>query len=94
MHSPRLLVAAVAAALVALVGALVLRVGPAGAATANFTVVDDWGSGYQGQFTVSNDTSAATTSWRVEFDLPAGTTVSQSWNVQQAVSGVITPSLI
>ncbi|MEV4119931.1 cellulase family glycosylhydrolase [Micromonospora sp. NPDC049645] len=60
---------------------------PASAATAVFSVTNNWGSGYQGQFTVTNDTSAQITGWRVEFDLPAGSTVSQSWNTQQTTSG-------
>jgi endoglucanase len=86
MRSLKPVAAAVAAVLLALVGALALRVGPAGAAAVNFTVVNDWGAGYQGQFTVTNNTAATTTSWRVEFDLAAGTTVSQSWSAQQSSS--------
>ncbi|MDG4832338.1 cellulase family glycosylhydrolase [Solwaraspora sp. WMMD1047] len=60
---------------------------PASAATAAFTIVNNWGGGYQGQFTVTNNTSAQITSWRVEFDLPVGSTITQSWSAQQATSG-------
>ncbi|MCX5116118.1 cellulase family glycosylhydrolase [Micromonospora sp. NBC_00362] len=60
---------------------------PASAATAVFSVTNNWGNGYQGQVTVTNDTSAPITSWRVEFDLPSSSTVSQSWNAQQTTSG-------
>ncbi|MCG5447685.1 cellulase family glycosylhydrolase [Micromonospora hortensis] len=60
---------------------------PASAATAVFSVTNNWGNGYQGQVTVTNDTSAPIASWRVEFDLPSSSTVSQSWNAQQTTSG-------
>ncbi|MGC4757772.1 cellulase family glycosylhydrolase [Micromonospora trifolii] len=68
-------------------GVAVLAATPASAATAVFSVTNNWGNGYQGQVTVTNDTSAPITSWRVEFDLPSSSTVSQSWNAQQTTSG-------
>ncbi|KAB1926324.1 cellulase family glycosylhydrolase [Micromonospora noduli] len=68
-------------------GVAVVAATPASAATAVFSVTNNWGNGYQGQVTVTNDTSAPITSWRVEFDLPSSSTVSQSWNAQQTTSG-------
>ncbi|WP_410817377.1 cellulase family glycosylhydrolase [Micromonospora sp. 050-3] len=68
-------------------GVAVVAATPASAATAVFSVTNNWGNGYQGQVTVTNDTSAPITSWRVEFDLPSSSTVSQSWNTQQTTSG-------
>ncbi|WP_328653855.1 cellulase family glycosylhydrolase [Micromonospora sp. NBC_00330] len=68
-------------------GMAVVAATPASAATAVFSVTNNWGNGYQGQVTVTNDTSAPITSWRVEFDLPSSSTVSQSWNAQQTTSG-------
>ncbi|RAO51377.1 Chitinase [Micromonospora saelicesensis] len=68
-------------------GVAVIAATPASAATAVFSVTNNWGNGYQGQVTVTNDTSAPITSWRVEFDLPSSSTVSQSWNAQQTTSG-------
>ncbi|WP_327040780.1 cellulase family glycosylhydrolase [Micromonospora ureilytica] len=68
-------------------GVALVAATPASAATAVFSVTNNWGNGYQGQVTVTNDTSAQITSWRVEFDLPSGSTVSQSWNAQQTTSG-------
>ncbi|MCG5435720.1 cellulase family glycosylhydrolase [Micromonospora foliorum] len=68
-------------------GVAVVAATPASAATAVFSVTNNWGNGYQGQVTVTNDTSAPITSWRVEFDLPSTSTVSQSWNAQQTTSG-------
>ncbi|MGW3888062.1 cellulase family glycosylhydrolase [Micromonospora chokoriensis] len=68
-------------------GAALVAATPASAATAVFSVTNSWGNGYQGQVTVTNNTSAQITSWRVEFDLPSGSSVSQSWNAQQTTSG-------
>ncbi|MEW2145803.1 cellulase family glycosylhydrolase [Micromonospora vinacea] len=68
-------------------GVALVAATPASAATAVFSVTNNWGNGYQGQVTVTNDTSVPITSWRVEFDLPSSSTVSQSWNAQQTSSG-------
>ncbi|MER7592015.1 cellulase family glycosylhydrolase [Micromonospora sp. NPDC127501] len=68
-------------------GVALVAATPASAATAVFSVTNNWGNGYQGQVTVTNDTSAPITSWRVEFDLPSSSTVTQSWNAQQTTSG-------
>ncbi|MEU7679546.1 cellulase family glycosylhydrolase [Micromonospora taraxaci] len=68
-------------------GAALVAATPASAATAVFSVTNTWGNGYQGQVTVTNNTSAQITSWRVEFDLPSSSSVSQSWNAQQTTSG-------
>ncbi|MDG4839733.1 cellulase family glycosylhydrolase [Micromonospora sp. WMMD967] len=68
-------------------GAALVAATPASAATAVFSVTNSWGNGYQGQVTVTNDTSTQITGWRVEFDLPSSSSVSQSWNAQQTTSG-------
>ncbi|MEU4692863.1 cellulase family glycosylhydrolase [Actinoplanes sp. NPDC023714] len=60
---------------------------PAGAETATFAVQNSWNNGYQGQVTVTNDTSSTLNTWKVELTLPAGTTVGQAWNATMAVSG-------
>ncbi|MBL7256921.1 cellulase family glycosylhydrolase [Paractinoplanes lichenicola] len=73
---------AAAAATVATVIAL-----PASAETAAFTVTSSWSTGYQGQIEVRNNTSATINTWQVRFTLPAGTTVVNSWNATQSVSG-------
>ncbi|MFE9913970.1 cellulase family glycosylhydrolase [Micromonospora sp. NPDC005553] len=70
-----------------LAGAVAMVATPASAASAVFSVTNKWGNGYQGQVTVTNNTSAQITSWRVEFDLPAGTSINQSWNAEQTTSG-------
>jgi endoglucanase len=60
---------------------------PASAETAAFAVQSSWNNGYQAQVTVNNNTSSPISTWRVELTFPAGTTVTQSWNATQAVSG-------
>lgn len=55
--------------------------------TASFTKVNDWGSGFEGRYTITNSGSTTITSWRVEFDLPAGTTIGTYWEAQLTRSG-------
>ncbi len=67
-----------------------LSVAPAAAAaglTATFTKVSDWGSGFEGKVTVTNASSSAVNGWTIEFDLPAGYSVSSSWDAQHTASG-------
>lgn len=71
---------ALAAALALGVAAVVTRPAPAHAAVATFETESQWSTGYVGKVTVRNDTAVTMTAWRVEFDLPAGTTVVNHWN--------------
>ncbi|MGX6602706.1 cellulase family glycosylhydrolase [Micromonosporaceae bacterium Da 78-11] len=73
---------AVAAASTATIIAL-----PASAETAAFAVVGSWGTGYQAEVTVKNDSSSTIKTWQVKLTLPAGTSVVNSWNATQAVAG-------
>ncbi len=79
-----LLAAAVVAA-----GTALYFAGPASAAAtiATFAKVSDWGSGWQGEYTITNGGSSALTSWRVEFDLPSGTSVGTYWDALLTTSG-------
>ncbi|GAB3208356.1 glycosyl hydrolase family 18 protein [Marinactinospora thermotolerans] len=97
MRSPRKrwLVAA-AAALLAL--PTTLTAAPAAAAPSDVTVVytegDRWNTGYSGQFTIANASSAPLTDWTIEFTLPAGASVTSLWNATMRRSGstyVLTP---
>ncbi|GAB3830713.1 hypothetical protein GCM10027610_019570 [Dactylosporangium cerinum] len=79
--------AAVAAAAVL---AITLNPVPASAATvptAVFTQDSTWPSGNSGHYTVTNGGATALPNWRVEFDLPAGTTISHYWNATITHSG-------
>jgi hypothetical protein len=73
----------------ALLGATVLLAPPAFAApaTATFARTASWTTGYEAKYTITNGTTATITGWRVEFDLPAGTTVSSMWDAVRGGSG-------
>ncbi|WP_240687272.1 chitinase [Amycolatopsis suaedae] len=62
---------------------------PAAAAgeTATFTKVSDWGSGWEGRYTITNSGTAPITGWRVEFDVPAGTTLGSYWDALLTSNG-------
>jgi hypothetical protein len=59
----------------------------AASATATFSKSSDWGSGFEGKYTITNGTSSTITGWRVEFDLPSGTTVGTYWDALLTSSG-------
>jgi len=67
--------------------ALVAAPAAAAPATATFTKVSDWGSGFEGKFTLVNGTTSAINGWTVAFDLPAGVTISSSWDAVRGGSG-------
>jgi hypothetical protein len=72
----------VLAALLLGLAAVAVVATPAEAAVAEFRKDSQWGGGYVGQFTVRNDEAAALAAWRVEFDLPSGTSVSHHWGAE------------
>ncbi|WP_283138046.1 cellulose binding domain-containing protein [Rhizohabitans arisaemae] len=84
MRFIRLCVAALLAAT-----ALIATTGPASAAsaTATFVKTGDWGSGWQGQYTITNGSTTPLASWKVEFDLPAGISVGSSWDARMTRTG-------
>jgi chitinase len=55
--------------------------------TAAFTKVSDWGTGWEGRYTITNGGTVTITSWRVEFDLPVGTSISIHWDAVRGGSG-------
>ena len=69
------------------VAGVTLTPSPAHAATAVFVQESKWSSGYVGRMTVTNDGAAAMPNWRVEFDLPAGTTIAHHWNATVTRTG-------
>ncbi|MEV4624190.1 glycosyl hydrolase family 18 protein [Asanoa sp. NPDC049573] len=52
----------------------------AGTVTTTFAASSDWGSGHEVRVTVANGSTATLSTWRIEFDLPAGTTMSSFWD--------------
>jgi chitinase len=83
----------VVAGLTALVVPLAAMVGlasPASAATsatATYTKKSDWGSGFEGQWTVKNTGTTALSSWTIEWDFPSGTSVGSAWDATVTSSG-------
>jgi chitinase len=59
----------------------------AGSLTVAFNLSSDWGNGHEVHPTVTNGTGSAVASWRIEFDLPAGTTISSFWDADVVRSG-------
>ncbi|HET9143178.1 glycosyl hydrolase family 18 protein [Actinophytocola sp.] len=59
----------------------------AGGVGATFSKSSDWGTGYEGKYTISNGSTAALTSWRVEFDLPAGHRIGSLWDGSYTATG-------
>jgi hypothetical protein len=53
----------------------------------SYETVTSWGTGYTGQYTITNDGGAATTGWTLGFRLPAGTSITSLWNGADTVSG-------
>ena len=72
--------------LLGVVTAAVALVAPAAAQadslTATFAKSSDWGTGFVGDYTIKNTGGSATSGWRLEFDLPLGDSVTNSWNGQ------------
>ncbi|SFH75455.1 cellulose binding domain-containing protein [Amycolatopsis regifaucium] len=83
------LLAALAATVSAagLFGAVVTAEAAAPSLSATFTQSSVWDSGYGGKYTLTNSGDAPSTQWTVEFDLPAGTTVTSSWSSVLTRSG-------
>ncbi|MEV7006185.1 cellulose binding domain-containing protein [Streptosporangium sp. NPDC051022] len=77
----------VAVAALAAAATVVAPPAQAASATATFVKVGDWGSGFEGKYTIKNDSSAALSSWKVEFDLPAGVSVGSFWDATLTKSG-------
>src|SRR5689334_5517425 len=57
------------------------------ALTARFVQTSVWDSGYGADYVITNTGAETATGWTVEFDLPAGTTVTSSWSTVRVSSG-------
>ncbi|WP_217131079.1 glycoside hydrolase family 18 chitinase [Streptomyces sp. AC558_RSS880] len=69
---------------------LVALAGPAQAATsatATYAKTQDWGSGFEGKWTVKNTGTTTLNSWTVEWDFPSGTKVTSAWDATVTNSG-------
>nr|WP_330173603.1 glycoside hydrolase family 18 chitinase [Streptomyces sp. NBC_01498] len=59
----------------------------AASATATYTKKSDWGTGFEGSWTVKNTGTTTLSSWTVEWDFPAGTGVGTAWDATVTKSG-------
>src|ERR1700728_2266688 len=46
-----------------------------------------WGTGYSGQYTITNNGTAAVTGWTLAFTLPQGTSLTSLWNASYTDNG-------
>jgi chitinase len=69
--------------------ALLLPTAPAYAAasTATFVKTSTWDTGYQAQYTITNNGTTPINGWTVAFDLPSGTSVGTYWDALLTQSG-------
>ncbi|MFI9826152.1 glycosyl hydrolase family 18 protein [Streptomyces sp. NPDC051913] len=56
-------------------------------ATATFAKPQDWGTGFEGKWTVKNTGDTTISSWTVEWDYPSGTSVTSAWDADVTSSG-------
>jgi hypothetical protein len=73
--------------MVAILGLVITPVAHAAAVTATLSVEHTWQTGFIAHFTITNSSTVPLTDWKLEFDLPAGESVSHTWNSTLAQSG-------
>ncbi|MFF0009908.1 glycosyl hydrolase family 18 protein [Streptomyces sp. NPDC005374] len=56
-------------------------------ATATYAKTQDWGTGFEGKWTVKNTGTSSLSSWTVEWDFPSGTSVTSAWDADVTSSG-------
>ncbi|MBB2910111.1 hypothetical protein FHS43_001357 [Streptosporangium becharense] len=68
---------------------LSLVAAPAHAATptAAFTKVSDWGTGFEGKYTITNGGTTTINGWSVAFDLPSGANIGSFWDATMSRNG-------
>ena len=79
--------AALSALLVGVLGFAVAPVAHAAVASATLSVSHAWQTGFIAHFTITNSSTAPMNDWNLEFDLPAGESISHTWNSTLAQSG-------
>ncbi|MGW0827332.1 glycosyl hydrolase family 18 protein [Streptomyces sp. NPDC002845] len=55
--------------------------------TATYAKTQDWGTGFEGKWTVKNTGTTTIGSWTVEWDFPSGTSVTSAWDADVTSSG-------
>ncbi|MEV6440366.1 cellulose binding domain-containing protein [Amycolatopsis sp. NPDC051716] len=77
------------AAAAATIGAMfvIAPANAAGGVSATFSKGSDWGTGYEGKYTIANGSGSTLATWTVEFDLPSGAKISSLWDGSYTASG-------
>jgi cellulase/cellobiase CelA1 len=86
---------AVSTLLVATLGFVSIPVAHSAAAAATLSVAHTWQTGFIAHFAISNPSAVPLDGWTLEFDMPAGQSVSHAWNSTVTQSGthfVVTPA--
>ncbi|MFF4609698.1 glycosyl hydrolase family 18 protein [Streptomyces albidoflavus] len=55
--------------------------------SASYTRTQDWGSGFEGKWTVKNTGTAPLSGWTLEWDFPSGTKVTSAWDADVTNTG-------
>ena len=87
--------ATLSAGMVAGVGLGIAPMAHAAAVGARLTVTSTWQTGFIASFTIANSSTVPLTDWRMEFDLPAGESISHTWSSSISRYGthyVLTPA--
>ncbi|MGW3891296.1 chitinase [Micromonospora chokoriensis] len=88
MKRSRSLVPSLVTALAATLGAAwVALPAYAAGATASFVKTADWGSGWEGKYTITNGGTSTVNGWSLAFDLPSGTTLGSYWDALLTSAG-------
>ncbi|MEU8219337.1 cellulose binding domain-containing protein [Micromonospora taraxaci] len=88
MKRSRSLVLSLVTALAATLGAAwVALPAYAAGATASFVKTAEWGSGWEGKYTITNGGTSTINGWSLAFDLPSGTTLGSYWDALLTSAG-------
>ncbi|GAA4257212.1 glycosyl hydrolase family 18 protein [Dactylosporangium darangshiense] len=82
-----LIVAAALAVAGAVVPIVTTSANAAGSLSATFTVDQDWGTGWGATYKISNGTASTINGWTLEFDLPAGGSITSFWDADVTHTG-------
>ncbi|MEV4635726.1 cellulose binding domain-containing protein [Actinoplanes sp. NPDC049548] len=78
---------AVGGGAVAAVAATAPTTKASGGLTATFTKNSDWGTGYQGTYTIKNTGGSAVTGWQLAFGLPSSAKLGSTWEATVTSAG-------
>ena len=72
---------------VCILGFAVTPVAHSAAASATLSVEHAWQTGFIARFAITNSSTVPLSDWKLEFDLPAGESISHTWNSTLTQSG-------